>query len=133
MPLDFPNAPTNGQIVTSGIKKWQWSAAEGSWLAKNPQGAGPWKVMSSAYTAIDGDRIAANTSGGAFTINLPAFPVAGNVVNFVDAADSWNTNNLTIARNGQTIEGIAENLVCDVVGDMVISLIYNGSTWRVYA
>ena len=133
MALDFPNSPTNGQIFTSGIKKWQWSTAEGSWLAKNPQGAGPWKVMSTTYTAIDGDRIAANTSGGAFTITLPASPSTGNSVNFADAADSWDTNNLTIARNtGQTIEGLAQNLTCDVVGDMVISLIYNGSTWRVY-
>jgi hypothetical protein len=35
MPLDFPNSPTNGQIFTSGIKKWQWSTAEGSWQASN--------------------------------------------------------------------------------------------------
>ena len=35
MPLDFPNSPTNGQIFTSGIKKWQYSTAEGSWLASN--------------------------------------------------------------------------------------------------
>jgi hypothetical protein len=132
MALDFPNSPTNGQIFTSGIKKWQWSTAEGSWLAKNPQGAGPWKVMSTTYTAIDGDRIAANTSGGAFTITLPASPVAGNSANFADAADSWDTNNLTIARNGQTIEGLAENLVCDVDG-ADFTLIYNGSTWNIYA
>jgi hypothetical protein len=35
MPLDFPNSPTNGQIFTSGIKKWTYSTAEQSWLAKN--------------------------------------------------------------------------------------------------
>jgi hypothetical protein len=35
MPLDFPNSPTNGQIFSSGIKKWQWSDAEGSWLGVN--------------------------------------------------------------------------------------------------
>ena len=39
MPLDFPNSPTNGQIFTSGIKKWQWSTAEGSWLAMNALGS----------------------------------------------------------------------------------------------
>lgn len=136
MPLDFPNSPAIGATYSpAGVSKsWiytgeQWSAV----TAPIEEGAGPWKVMSSAYTAVDGDRIAANTSGGAFTITLPASPVAGNVVNFADAADSWDTNNLTIARNGQTIEGLAENLVCDVVGDMTITLLYNGSTWRVYA
>jgi len=39
MPLDFPNSPTNGQIFTSGIKKWQWSDAKGSWLASNTTSA----------------------------------------------------------------------------------------------
>ena len=38
MPLDFPPTPNNGDIFTSGIKKWQWSTAEGSWLAKNALG-----------------------------------------------------------------------------------------------
>ena len=92
-----------------------------------------WKNISSAYTAINNDRIAANTSGGAFTITLPASPAFGTNVTFIDHTKTWDANNLTIARNGQTIEGLSENLVCDVVGDMVISLIYNGSTWRVYA
>ncbi len=133
MPLDFPNTPTDGQIFTSGIKKWQYSTAEGSWLAKNSQGAGPWKQMSTAYTAIDGDRIAANTSSAAFTITLPSSPTFGTNVTFVDAADSWDTNNLTIARNGSTIEGLAENLVCDVKGTVTITCLYNGTTWKVYA
>jgi hypothetical protein len=35
MPLDFPDSPTDGLIFSSGIKKWQWSDAEGSWLGVN--------------------------------------------------------------------------------------------------
>ena len=92
-----------------------------------------WKNISSTYTAINNDRIAANTSGGAFTVTLPASPAFGANVTFIDHTKTWDTNNLTIARNGQLIEGLGQDLICDVVGDMVITLIYNGSTWRVYA
>lgn len=92
----------------------------------------PWLTKTSAYTAIDGDRIAANTSGGAFTITLPASPTTGTNVTFMDSGKMWDTNNLTIARNGSTIEGLAENFIVNATGDMVMTMFYNGSTWRVY-
>jgi hypothetical protein len=96
--------------------------------------AGPWILKSSAYTAVNNDNIIANTTSAAFTITLPSTPSVGTIVRFIDYSETWDTNNLTIARNtGQTIEGLADNLVCDVAGDIVLSLIYNGSTWRVYA
>ena len=91
-----------------------------------------WVVKTSNYTAVNGDKIAANTTSGAFTITLPASPASGSNVTITDANRTWDTNNLTIARNGQTIEGLGENLVCDVEGDMVVTLFFNGSTWRVY-
>ena len=87
----------------------------------------------SNYSAINGDKIAANTSEGSFTITLPASPTFGTNVTVVDAQGTWDTNNLTIARNGSTIEGLAENLTCDVEGDMTLTLLYNGTTWKVYA
>jgi Ran-binding protein 9/10 len=131
MPIDFPNSPTINQSFVNGNKKWQWSGEQ--WSSANIA-AKSWKDVSSNYTALNDDRIAANTSGGAFTITLPGSPSFGTNIAVVDKFKTWDQSgkNLTIARNGQTIEGLAENLVCDVVGDMVISLIYNGSTWRVY-
>jgi hypothetical protein len=59
-------------------------------------------------------------------------------VQVVDATKSWDQagKNLTIAPgtpDGYTIEGLIENLFCDVAGDMVITLVYTGFTWRVYA
>jgi len=72
-----------------------------------------------------------DTSGGSFTITLPASPTTGANVSIVDGA-SWENYNLTIARNGSTIEGLSENLVFDIAGIMV-ELIYDGSTWEVYA
>jgi hypothetical protein len=49
-----------------------------------------------------------------------------------DAGANWGTNNLTVGRNGSTIGGLAQDLVCDISGANV-QLIYDGTTWEVYA
>ena len=85
----------------------------------------------SNYTAQDKDGIIADTSGGAFTVTLPATPVIGTQVFVADGA-SWGTNNLTVARNGSTIEGLAEDLTLDIAG-VSVQLLYDGATWEVYA
>jgi hypothetical protein len=49
-----------------------------------------------------------------------------------DAGGNWGINNLTVDRNGSTIGGLAENLVCDIAGASV-QFVYDGTTWEVYA
>ena len=83
------------------------------------------------YVAKDNDHIMTNTSGGSFTITLPATPSAGNSVTLYDGA-SWAVNNLTIARNGSTIEGIADDFSLDI-SSIKVEFIYNGSTWQAYS
>ena len=73
-----------------------------------------------------------DTSGGAFTVTLPATPSTGAQVVVADAGANWGTNNLTVGRNGSTIGGLAQDLVCDISGANV-QLIYDGTTWEVYA
>ena len=51
------------------------------------------------FTAVSGDGFFCNTSGGAFTVNLPAGS-AGAIVSLADYAATWQTNNLTVAPNG---------------------------------
>ena len=71
-----------------------------------------------------------DTSTGAITLTLPASPGLGNNVEFIDAAGTWATNNLTVAHNGHTIMGSAADLICNVGGE-VFRLWYNGSDWRI--
>ena len=73
----------------------------------------------------------ADTSGGAFTLTLPASPKTGDTIIISDGTDSFGVNNLTVGRNGSTIEGVAEDLVCDING-VSITFIYNGATWAIY-
>jgi hypothetical protein len=73
-----------------------------------------------------------DTSGGAFTVTLPATPAVGAQVIVVDSAGSWATNNLTVGRNGSTINGSATDLTCDISG-VSVQFVYSGTTWDVYA
>jgi collagen type VII alpha len=87
-------------------------------------------VKNSNYTAITADYVVADTSGGTFTINLPATPIAGNFITIADGED-WAANNLIVGRNGSTIEGGASDLICDVQ-DVIVTFIYDGTTWEVF-
>lgn len=55
-----------------------------------------------------------DTSGGAFAITLPATPAVGTRVGVRDVALACKTNNLTLVRNGQRIEGADEDLTVDL-------------------
>jgi hypothetical protein len=89
-------------------------------------------VVTSAQTLAAGSVVAADTTAGAFTLTLPASPANGDTVSILDYAGTFDTNALTIARNGSNIESLAENMDCNLE-DAAFSLVYVGSTvgWRV--
>ena len=92
-------------------------------------------IKTSTFTAVSGEGYFCNTSGGAFTMTLPASPSAGDIVAFKDYANTFDTNNLTIGRNGSNISGEAEDATIEVEGQSV-TLIYGDATkgWQgVYA
>ncbi|MEO1720989.1 MAG: hypothetical protein AAFR84_01145 [Pseudomonadota bacterium] len=84
-----------------------------------------------AYSALPGDRILADTTGGPFTITLPAEPVAGDSVVIMDAAGSWQSSAVTVSGNGRQILGGA-TAALDVSGD-VVEIVYleAGDRWIV--
>jgi len=84
-----------------------------------------------AYTASANDGIIADTSSGAWVLTLPASPSVGDLVVVRDGG-SWSSFNLTVGRNGSTIDGVAEDLVMDVA-DASVELLYDGTTWGVHA
>ena len=118
-------AVTDGHVLTA-------SSGSATWAAPSGGGGGiTWVTKTAAYTAASGEGILADTTTASFTLTLPATPSAGDTVSIADMASSWATNNLTVARNGSTIEGATEDLVMDI-GDVKVELIYNGATWEIY-
>ena len=71
-------------------------------------------VKTSNFTASAGQGIFANTTGGSFTVTLPASPSLGDEVSIKDYAGTFDTNALTIGRNSQPIEGVAADLTVSV-------------------
>ncbi len=82
-------------------------------------------VATSAVTAVAGQRIIAMTSLGIVPITLPGTPIAGASIDI----DRIGSNYVDIIRNGETIEGLADDLRIDNDRDGV-RLIYDGNTWR---
>ena len=73
-------------------------------------------VKTSNFTAAAGQGVFCDTSSAAFTLTLPASPSIGDEVAFKDYAKTFDTNNLTIARNSSKIEGGTADLTVDVEG-----------------
>jgi len=77
--------------------------------------------------AVKGWRYMCNTTSGPFTITLPAAPNEGDTISFYDSYGTFGANNLTIARNGKKIDGLAEDLVLDV-NSIGVDLVFSAST-----
>ena len=79
------------------------------------------------FTAVSGEGYFCNTTGGAFTVNLPAGS-AGAIVSVADYAATWQTNNLTITPNGsEKIGGEDQNATLSTKGQSV-TFVYVDST-----
>ena len=74
-------------------------------------GGTAWQTVKTAnFTASASEGYFVNTTSGAITATLPASPTQGDEVSFIDYAGTFDTNNLTIGRNGKPIQGDASDL-----------------------
>jgi hypothetical protein len=131
-PVTVKNTTGTGSEVLAGTKKFVYNDGTNVVDAITISGGIDYEVKTANYTAADKEGILADTSGGAFTVTLPATPATGAQVIVADPTGDWGTNNLTIGRNGETISDVAEDLICDISG-VSVQLVYDGSTWAVYA
>jgi hypothetical protein len=78
-------------------------------------GGAAWQaVKTSGFTAVAKEGYFCNTTSSAFTATLPVSATIGDFISFVDYAGTFDTNNLTIGRNGHNIQGVAEDLTVAV-------------------
>ena len=106
--LTFPNADGSADnfLKTNGSGTLSFAEVSGgtSWQA----------VKTSGFTAVAGEGYFCNTTSAAFTLTLPSSPSIGDEVSFIDYAGTFDTNNLTIGRNSEKIQGDAADLTVNV-------------------
>ena len=127
--------PTGVDLIEGGIRyDTDANTVEfyngGSWL---PLGAfSSVDVNSNGTILANKEQAFCNTSGGAFTITLPAAPVKGDSVRIFDVNKTFDTQNLTVARNGNPIMGDASDLVVSTEGAAFELVFYDGTQgWRI--
>ena len=91
-------------LITDGSGNLSFSTISGgaAWQAV---------VTSASKAATAGEGYFLNTTSNAITLTLPGSAAIGDFVSFVDYAGTFDTNNLTIARNGHKIQGATADLV----------------------
>jgi len=84
-------------------------------------------IKTATFTAASGEGYFCNTSGGAFTVNLPSSPSVGDIVALKDYASNFATANLTIGRGGSNLNGDAADSVRNTDNES-LTLVYADAT-----
>ena len=83
--------------------------------------------ISSAKTLTTSEYVVlVETSGGTVTVTMPSSPVTGQAYKIKDKGDAL-TNNITIAGNGNNIDGGTNALINTDYG--ALEIVFDGSDW----
>ena len=129
----FGNIPlSGGELIAGSIGIVEYDGTKFQLINPNPN-AIP-SIKTGNFTAVTFNTYAVNTTAGAVTATLPASPIAGDSITFIDYARTFALNNLTIAPNGNKINAGTNNLALNISGEAV-SLVYVDATqgWLCYS
>jgi len=127
---------TNCGTVTLGDSGDTFTIPAGATITNNGTAAGfgatgavSWDttVKTSGFTAVSGVGYFVDTTSGAISVNLPA-GTAGAVVGFKDYANTFDTNAVTLVRNGSDkIGGVAVDATLSTEG-LAVTLVFVDAT-----
>lgn len=114
-----------GRVVYTGVHP---PPSKGLPVETKDAGSGDYNLDSNKIYFVN---TAASVSG--LTLTLPLFPVEGDVIRIFDIANTFDTKNCIIARNGSQIMGAGDNLTINTQG-AAFELVYTNLTygWRLF-
>ena len=118
---------TNGVLGTSGQTVSLGTGASQTGFGRT--GTVNWQtaIKTATFTAVSGEGYFCNTTAGSFTVNLPSSPSVGDIVSVKDYARTFDTDPLTIGRNGSPMDGNAADTNFSTEG-LSATLIYMDAT-----
>jgi hypothetical protein len=117
-----------GIVSATGNITGNYFIGNGSQLTGVSGGGFAWAIANSNITLSANNGYFVDTTGGAKTMTLPASASIGDTVRINDLAGTFSSNNLTVARNGSNIQGVALDLVVSV-DQSSFGLVYSNGTY----
>jgi hypothetical protein len=116
----------SGKYLTTDGTNASWGTVSGGGSSFT------WNIASTNSTMSANNGYFVDTSSAAKTMTLPTSATLGDTIRINDLAGSFGTNNLTVARNGHKIQGVADDLLVDI-NQSSFGLVYSNSTygWKV--
>ena len=125
--------PTGGALYTGAVRYntslVAWEGYNGSsWTGLG--GGTPYVTIvgdgSTVTVAESNQRFLVNTAAATATIQLPASPLTGDAVTFLDLNGTFATNKLTVDRNSNDIMNLAEDMIAET-DHAAFTLVYTGA------
>src|SRR6056300_1420896 len=128
-----PGSVTNAKLTNSSFTFDGTSVSLGASESVNVSAS--WQSVitadgSTGTTAVAGNGYFIDTTSAAHTLTLPASATIGDFIAIKDYAGTFATNNLTIARNGHNIQGVAnDSLITTNRASLVLVYVDSTKGW----
>lgn len=121
---------TSGQLLTSAgagsSPTWEDPPAPAAYISWGG-------VQTTSFNAVVNTGYCIDTTGGAVTMTLPAFPADGDKVQFIDCDSYFGTTAMVVDRNGNTVMGLAENMTVNTPNaSAVLIYVSANNDWRMF-
>jgi len=128
------NAVTNAKLTNSSVTLAGSSVSLGGSVSFNNKFIDWQSVItadgSTGTTAVSGQGYFIDTTSDVHTVTLPASASIGDFIAIKDYAGTFGTNNLTIARNGHNIQGVAnDSLISTNRASLVLVYVDSTKGW----
>lgn len=123
-----PASPTANQLWFNSTDGTLYIYYSGAWVeCLAGSGLSSFREINTGITATAFGKYIVDCNSAAVTVTLPASPVMGDEVSIIDGTGSAATNNITVARNGNKIQGLAEDMIVNTAR-AAFTLVYYNST-----